>query len=52
VDYCLTTDGLVRFRNKIYVLENSDIKKVILREFHVKTYSSHPSYHTTLTAVK
>jgi len=52
VDYCLTADGLVRFRDKIYVSDNSELKKVILREFHAKPYSSHPRYKNTLTAVK
>jgi len=42
VDYCLTTDGLFRFRDKIYVTNNNELKKVILREFHAKPYSGHP----------
>ena len=52
MDYCLTTSGLVRFRDKKYVSDNSELKKVILREFHVKPYSSHPGYQKTLTTVK
>ena len=36
VDYCLMIDGLVRFRDMIYVPDNSELKKVILREFHAK----------------
>ena len=36
MDYCLTVDGLVRFRDRIYLLDNNELKKVILREFHVK----------------
>jgi len=52
VDYHLMTDGLVKFRERIYVSYNSELKKVILREFHVKPYSSHPGYHKTLTALK
>lgn len=52
VDYCLTTDGLVRFRDMIHVPDNSEVKKVILREFHVKPYSHHPGYQKTLTTVK
>ena len=52
MEYCLTTDGLVRFREKIYVPDNSELKKVILREFHAKPYSSHPGYQKTLTIVK
>ena len=33
MDYHLTADGLFRFRDKIYVSDNSELKKVILREF-------------------
>jgi len=36
----------------IYVLDSSELKKVILREFHVKLYSSHPSYQKTPIVVK
>jgi len=52
VNYFLTSDGLVRFRDMIYVLDNIDIKKVILREFHVKPYSGHPGYQKTLIEMK
>ncbi len=51
MDYCLKMDGLVRFRDKIYVPDNIELKKVILREFHVKPYSVHPGYRKTLTIV-
>jgi len=44
VDYCLTTDRLVRFRYRIYVSDSSELKKVILKDFHVKPYSGHPRY--------
>ena len=36
VDYHLMADRLVRFRDKIYVSDSSEIKKVNLREFHAK----------------
>lgn len=52
MDYGLTTDRLVRFRDVIYVLDSSELKKVILREFHVKPYSFHLGYQKTLTIVK
>ena len=32
------TDGLVRFRDRIYVPDNNELKKHILREFHAKSY--------------
>lgn len=51
VDYCLMTDGFIRFRGRIYVPDNSELKKVTLREFHAKPYSCHPSYQKTLTAM-
>ena len=44
VDYHLTTNGLVRFRDKIYALYNNEHKKLILMEFHVKPYSGNPIY--------
>ena len=50
--YCLATHGLVRFRDKIYVSDNSDLKEVSLIELHAKTYSGHPGYQKTLKGVK
>jgi len=51
VDYFLTAYGLVRFRDRIYVLDISELNKVILREFHVKPYSGHPGYQKSMTVV-
>lgn len=52
VDYHLTVDGLVRFRDKIYVSDKNELKKLILREFYVKPYSSHSGHQKTLTTMK
>lgn len=52
VDYHIIVDGSVRFRDRVYVLNDSELNKLILREFHVKPYSSHPRYQKTLTTVK
>lgn len=38
VDYHLIAYGLVIFRDNIYVLDDREIKNLILREFHVKLY--------------
>jgi len=38
VDYHLTEDGLVRFKERIYVPDNNELKNIIFREFHVKLY--------------
>lgn len=50
-DYHRTTDGLVRFRDMIYVPNCSELKNLILREFHAKPYSGHLGYQKTLTMV-
>jgi len=49
--YYFAIEGLVGFQDRIYVLDNSELKKVILREFQEKPYSGHLGYHTTLTIV-
>lgn len=51
VDYHLTTDGLVRLRDKIYVSYDNKLKKLMFREFHVKPYLGHPGYQKMLTIV-
>lgn len=38
VDYHLTTYGLFIFRDRIYVLNNNELKKNILKESHAKPY--------------
>lgn len=45
-------NGLVKFRDKIYVPDNIDIKKLILWGFHVKPYLGHLRYQKTFTMVK
>ena len=52
MDFCLTEDGFIKFRDMIYVFDSSELKKVILREFHAKPYLGQPCYHKTLTEVK
>ena len=51
-NYRLTTNGLVRFENRIYVPNCNELKKVISREFQAKPYSGHPSHQNTFTAMK
>ena len=52
MDYCLTPDGFVKFRNRIYVSDKHELKKVTLREFHVKPYLGHPGYQKKLTTMR
>lgn len=48
----LTIDDLVRFKNRIYVPNNDDLKRLIMREYHEKSYSSHLGYQKTLMTIK
>jgi len=52
VEYHLTKHGLIRFQDMIYVRDSSELKKTILRLFHVKLYSGHQGYQNTLTTMK
>lgn len=46
--YYLTMYGLVIFRDRIYRSNCSELKKVILREFHGKPYLVHLGYQLKL----
>lgn len=37
-------DVLVRFKNRIYVSDSSELKNIIMRFFHVKSFSGHLGY--------
>ena len=52
VDNHLVANGLVKFRDMIYVPNYNELKKFILREFHVRPYSGHPGYHKTFDGGK
>lgn len=51
-EYHLTEDRLIRFKNRIYVPNTDDLKRLIMREYHVKPYSGHSGYQKTVTAIK
>jgi len=38
----LTDDGLIRFKNRIYVSITIDLKRLIMKEFHVHIYFNTP----------
>lgn len=52
MEYHLRKDGLIKFRDMIYVRDSSELKKTVLRVFHVKVYSGHPRYQKTLITMK
>jgi hypothetical protein len=50
--YELQEDGILTYREKIYVPNSSDLKTIVVREMHNVTYARHPRYQKTFAAVK
>jgi hypothetical protein len=42
--YALGTDGLLLYKNRIYVPNDRELKLAILKEMHNVTYAGHPGY--------
>jgi len=51
VDYHLTTDGLIKFRERIYVLNNNELKNLTMRGFQDNPYLYHLGYQKTMTTM-
>jgi hypothetical protein len=50
--YTLGTDGLLLYKNRVYVPNVRDLKLAILKEMHNVAYAGHPGYQKTVAAVK
>jgi hypothetical protein len=50
--YTLEADGLLLYKNRVYIPNVQDLKLAILREMHNMTYVGHPGYQNTVQAVK
>ncbi|MCZ2221997.1 hypothetical protein NUW87_11610, partial [Corynebacterium pilbarense] len=50
--YTLGTDGLLLYKNRVYVPNVQELKLAILKEMHNVTYARHPGYHKTVAAIK
>jgi hypothetical protein len=48
----LGTDGLLLYKNKVYVPNVGELKLEILKEMHNVAYVGHPGYQKTMAAVK
>jgi hypothetical protein len=51
-DISIDKKGLLRFKNKLYMPDSTELKLTILDEVHKKPYSSHPGYQKTITTLK
>jgi hypothetical protein len=50
--HTLGTDGLLLYKNRVYVPNVRELKLAILKEMHNVAYVGHPGYQKTMAAVK
>jgi hypothetical protein len=51
-DYTLGTEGLLMYKNRVYVPNDQELKLAILNKMHNMVYARHPGYQKTVAAVK
>jgi hypothetical protein len=50
--YTLGADGILLYKNRVYIPNVQELKLVILKEMHNVTYVGHPGYQKTVAIVK
>jgi hypothetical protein len=50
--YELREDGILLYKDKVYVPNFKDLKNMVPREIHNVPYARNPCYQTTITTVK
>jgi hypothetical protein len=45
-------EGLLRFKNRLYVPDSTELNLTILDEVHKKPYNGHPGYQKTIKTLK
>jgi hypothetical protein len=50
--YTLGTNGLLLYKNRVYVPNDRELKMEILKEMHNVAYDGHPGYQKTVATVK
>jgi len=51
-EYELDNAGMIYFKQRLYVPNQSRIKNLIMDEFHVSHYAGHPGYQKMITAIQ
>jgi hypothetical protein len=51
-DLSINKKGLLRFKNRIYIPDSTELKLIVLDEVHKKPYSGHPGYQKTITTIR
>ena len=50
--YKLEEDGLLTYKNKIYIPNVADLRRVVMDEIHQAPYSGHPGYQKTIAIAR
>ena len=50
--YKLEEDGLLTYKNRIYIPNVADLRRVIMDEIHQAPYSGHPRYQKTIATAR
>ena len=50
--YKLEEDGLLTYKNRIYILNVAYLRRVVMDEIHQAPYSSHPGYQKTIATTR
>ena len=45
-------DGILKYKNKVYIFNSENVKKLVLKEMHDVSYASHYDFQKTITRVK
>jgi hypothetical protein len=48
----LGIDGILLYKNIVYVPDSPELRSVILKEMHNVPYAGHPSYQKIVSAIK
>jgi hypothetical protein len=51
-DLSIDKNGLLRFKDRLYVPNSTDLKMKILDELHKKSYFGHPGYQKMITTLR
>jgi hypothetical protein len=51
-DLSIDKNGLLRFKNRLYIPDSTELKITVFYEVHKKPYSGHPGYHKRITTLR
>ena len=50
--YNLEEDGILTYKNRIYIPNVADLRRVVMDEINQNPYSSHPRYQNTIATIR